>query len=195
MRKSSRVALALLCTALPLTAQSADRFDFTIRNMMRGPEIYGREPQNVRWSADGKWIYFTWLEPGSDWRLPSKSFRVRAEPGAKPERVTDAQMDSVAPTLDNGRVSADRRMKVVASNGDIYLIDQSTNAVRRLTQTFDAEANPVFSADGREVYFTRADNVYAVSLDGGLVRQLTDIRAAGAAGADGGRGGAAGGRG
>jgi hypothetical protein len=29
----------------------------------------------VRWSADSKWIYFSWLEPGSNWRLPSKAFR------------------------------------------------------------------------------------------------------------------------
>jgi dipeptidyl aminopeptidase/acylaminoacyl peptidase len=189
-------SLLLLLTLIP-AALSAQRFDFSIKNMMRGPELYGREPQNIRWSADGKWIYFTWLEPGSDWRLPSKPFRVRAEPGAKPERVSDAQMDSIAPTLENGRYSADRRMKVVATNGDLYLIDQSTNAVRRLTQTFDAESNPVFSADGREVYFVRADNVYSVALDGGLVRQLTDIRPAGAAVATAstGRGGGRGGRG
>jgi dipeptidyl aminopeptidase/acylaminoacyl peptidase len=195
MRSIARlIALALI----PGSAY-AQQFDFSIKNMMRGPELYGREPQNVRWSADGKWIYFTWLEPGSDWRLPSKPFRVRAEAGAKPERVTDAQMDSVAPMLDNGRVSPDRRTKVVASGGDLYLVDLNGGATRRLTQTFDVEANPVFSADGREVYFTRADNVYAVTLDGGLVRQLTDIRAAGgtaaAAPAGGGRGGFGGGRG
>jgi dipeptidyl aminopeptidase/acylaminoacyl peptidase len=189
-------SLLVLLTLIPAVL-SAQRFDFSIKNMMRGPELYGREPQNIRWSADGKWIYFTWLEPGSDWRLPSKPFRVRAEAGAKPERVSEAQMDSIAPTLENGRYSADRGMKVVASNGDLYLIDQSTNAVRRLTQTFDVESNPVFSADGREVYFVRADNVYSVALDGGLVRQLTDIRAAGAtvAAANTGRGGGRGGRG
>ncbi|HEY4303334.1 MAG TPA: prolyl oligopeptidase family serine peptidase [Gemmatimonadaceae bacterium] len=191
-----------LLRAIPLAlipaTLAAQHFDFSIKNMMRGPELYGREPQNVRWSADGKWIYFSWLEPGSDWRLPSTSFRVRAEAGAKPERVADTQMDSIAPSLDNGRLSADGRMKVVSSGGDLFLVDQSNASVRRLTQTFDIESNPVFSADGHEVYFTRADNVYAVTLDGGLVRQLTDIRAAGAApvaGAGGARGAGGGGRG
>ena len=61
--------LALLIFAAPATASA--QFDFSIKNMMRGPEIYGREPQNVRWSADGKWIYFSWLEAGSDWRQQS----------------------------------------------------------------------------------------------------------------------------
>src|SRR3954452_24460629 len=110
------IPLALLPATL-----AAQQFDFRIKNMMRGPEIYGREPQNVRWSADGKWIYFTWLEPGSDWRLPARPFRVRAAPGAQPERVTDAQMDSIAPLVDNGRLSPDARLKVVSSAGDLYL--------------------------------------------------------------------------
>jgi dipeptidyl aminopeptidase/acylaminoacyl peptidase len=176
---NSKIVRILALLALP-AALSAQQFDFSIKNIMRGPEVYGREPENVRWSADGKWIYFRWLEPGSDWRLPSKSFRVRAEPGAKPERVSDAQMDSIAPMIDNGRLSPDKRTRVVAANGDLFLVDQSNGGLRRLTQTFDVESNPVFSADGRDVYFVRSDNVYSIALDGGLVRELTDIRAAAA---------------
>lgn len=120
-----RVLLASLLpfAAPPATAQQRASFDFTIKNIMRGPEVYGREPQNVRWSADGRWIYFTWLEPGSDWRLPARAFRVRATPGAKPERVSETQMDSVAPLLDSGRFSADGRLKVVSSGGDLFVID------------------------------------------------------------------------
>ena len=145
-------------------------------------------------------IYFTWLEAGSDWRLPSRSFRVRATPGSKPERVADAQMDSVAPMLDNGRMSPDGKWKVVNSGGDLYVVDVNTATVRRLTQTLEIESNPTFSADGREVFFVRDNNVYSVALDGGLIRQLTDIRPTGAAAAPtavaaGGRGGGRGGGG
>ena len=45
-------------------------FDFSIANIMRGPELYGRAPSNVRWSADSRWIVFRWNEPGTDWREP-----------------------------------------------------------------------------------------------------------------------------
>jgi dipeptidyl aminopeptidase/acylaminoacyl peptidase len=201
MRVCTFVVAASVVFSAALPAQQTGAFDFSIKNIMRGPEVFGREPQNVRWSADGKWIYFSWLEPGSDWRLPAKSFRVRATAGAKPERVTDAQMDSVAPLVDNGRLSPDGRWKVVSSGGDLFLVDPNTAAVRRLTQTLEVESNPVFSADGREVFFTRDNNVYSVALDGGLVRQLTDIRPAGGAAAAtvaagaGGRGGRGSGRG
>jgi len=195
--------LSLLC-ALPivassLAAQKAASFDFTIKNIMRGPEVIGREPQNVRWSADGKWIYFNWLEPGSDWRLPARPFRVRAAAGSKPERVTEAQMDSVAPLLDNGKLAPDGRTKVVSSGGDLFLVDIAAGTARRLTETMEAETNPTFSSDGREIFFTRNDNVYSLALDGGLIRQLTDIRPAGvepptatSAGGRGGRGGGGG---
>src|ERR1044072_6419379 len=79
----SRLAGVAAIIAAPAAAQQP-KFDFTIANIMRGPEVFGREPQNVRWTTDGQWIYFQWLEPGSDWRLPLKQFRVRAVAGSKP---------------------------------------------------------------------------------------------------------------
>ena len=180
MKTTLLLCSALSILAVPVAAQRTGAFDFSIKNIMRGPEAYGREPQNVRWSADSKWIYFNWLEPGSDWRLPARPFRVRAAPGSKPERLTNAQMDSLAPLADNGRMSADGRHKVVSSGGDLFLIDLAGGTSRQLTQTMDAETNPVFSTDGREIFFVRDNNVYSLALDGGLIRQLTDVRPAGA---------------
>ena len=84
----------LLGNATPTAAQTPKPFDFSIKNIMRGPELYGRQPDNIHWSADSKWIYFTWLEPGTDWRERPKQFRVRAVPGAKPERVSTQQADT-----------------------------------------------------------------------------------------------------
>jgi hypothetical protein len=54
-----RLALLALLAAAPLSAQQA--FDLSVRNIMRGPELYGREPGQVRFTADGQWIYFRWL--------------------------------------------------------------------------------------------------------------------------------------
>ena len=186
-----------LFSATPARAQSgAGPFQFTIANIMRGPEVYGREPTNVRWSADGQWIYFEWLEPGSDWRADPKPFRVRAQPGAKPERITAAAMDSASLSLAGGLPTRDGSRRLVTSHGDLYLLDNSGRP-RQLTETVAAELNPVFSADESEVFYVRDNNVYALNLSSGLTRQLTDIRLAGegatGAAAIGGRG--AGGRG
>src|SRR5688572_19534514 len=109
---SPLLAQAPLTAPPPLPASNATKpFDFTIANIMRGPELYGRPPQQVAWSADNRWIYFRWVEPGADWRETPKPYRVRAVPGARPERVADAQLDTVGPLLATGVLSTrkDRR--------------------------------------------------------------------------------------
>ncbi|HMI54660.1 MAG TPA: DPP IV N-terminal domain-containing protein, partial [Gemmatimonadaceae bacterium] len=162
--------------ALPLGAQTPKPFDFSIKNIMRGPELYGRQPGNVRWSADSKWIYFMWLEPGTDWRETPKQFRVRAIPGSKPERVPIQQVDSTGARFASSERSHNRRYSAVEFNGDLYINDLSTGTTRRLTQTVEAERNPQFSSNDREIFFVRNNNIYSIDLTTGLFRQLTDIR-------------------
>ena len=170
------LAVASLLLPVSLVAQDSTSFELTVRNIMRGPEVYGRPPQNVRWSADSRWIYFSWLEPGADWRERPKPFRVRAEPGAKPEELTEAHMDTVGPLVAPRRYTRDRRQAVVEHNGDIYLVDVRRNSARRLTQTVAEESDPHFDAEERRIFFIRDDNVFSVDLQGGMLRQLTDIR-------------------
>src|SRR5437763_7296604 len=169
-------AFALLCAAVPASAQQTKPVDFSIKNIMRGPELYGRQPTDVRWSADSKWIYFTWLEPGTDWRETPKQFRVRAIPGSKPERVSIQQVDSTGSRFARGNRSHNGRYSVVEFNGDLYITALTSGTTRRLTQTVEAERNPQFSADDRQIFFVRNNNVYSIDLAGGLLRQLTDIR-------------------
>ena len=155
---------------------SGEGFDFSIRNIMRGPELYGRQPSNIRWSADGRWIYFQWNAPGTDWREPLRAYRVRAVASAAPERLTAAQADSALPFTAEGVVAPDGRSRAVEANGDLYLVSLRDGTSRRLTQTVAAETNPSFSADGRTVFFVRENNAFSLSLTDGAVRQLTDIR-------------------
>ena len=101
--RAARAAfLAATLLARVSVAQQGAPFEFSIKNIMRGPEVYGREPANVRWTPDGQWIYFQWLPPGTDFRETLKPYRIRAQAGAKPERLSDAQVDSVGPLIANG---------------------------------------------------------------------------------------------
>jgi dipeptidyl aminopeptidase/acylaminoacyl peptidase len=172
-------AVALLGGAVPLAAQApARRFQLTIPEIMRGPEVYGREPQQPRFTPDGHWIYFSWLPPGSPWQEQLQPYRVRAVAGAVPEAVSQAHMDSVGPLLQPGSRSRDRMRRAVSYNGDLYLVDLRSSSVRRLTETpAIQETAPVFSTDARRVYFLRdGSNVMALDLDVPRIQQLTDIR-------------------
>ncbi|MFL5602946.1 MAG: prolyl oligopeptidase family serine peptidase [Gemmatimonadaceae bacterium] len=163
--------------APPLASQAPAPFDFSIKNIMRGPELYGRQPNDVRWSADSKWIYFTWLEPGTDWRETPKRFRVRAVPDAKPERVSLQQLDTTGYRFAASERSHSGRYSVSEFEGDLYVTDLNAGTTRRLTQTVEAERNPQFSTNDRQVFFVRNNNVYSIDLTTGFLRQLTDIRA------------------
>ncbi len=169
--------LAAQGAAPPARPASGAAFDFSIPNIMRGPELYGRVPSNVRWSADSRWIHFQWNSAGTDWREPLRPYRVRAVKGAQPERLTPAQADSAAPYIAEGDISTDGRSRVVEANGDLYIVHFQGGPARRLTQTVAAESRPTYSTDGRTVHFVRDGNAYALALDDGAVRQLTDIRA------------------
>ncbi len=177
-----RPCLAVLVPASLLAQEPATRpahvpasFDFSIANIMRGPELYGRAPANVRWSADSRWIVFRWNEPGTDWREPMHTYRVRSVAGSPLERLSLAQADSVEPFVADGPWSPDLRSRVVEANGDLYIATRQ-GTLRRLTQTKEQESNPTWSSDGGTVYFVRDSNAYSVRLADGFTRQLTDIR-------------------
>ncbi len=161
-------------TTAPAPARST--FELTVPNIMRGPEVYGREPDSVRWTPDARWIYFAWNEPGTDWREPLRPYRVRPAAGARPERVTPAHMDTVGPLLAATAMRSSRPTRAVAFHDDIYVVDTRTGTARRLTQTLARETNPVLDANGTRVFFTRDDNAFAVNLATGLVSQLSNIR-------------------
>ena len=181
LRTRSTGAFVFLFCSVPMLAAAQPttnaNFDLSIPNIMRGPEHFGREPQNVQWSADGQWLYFQWNPPGTRWDEPARPHRIRAATGATPERVTDAQMDSVAPLLADGPRSRDGFRRVVAARGDLYLFDTRRNTVRRLTETVASESDPRLSADESQLLFMRDGNAFALELTTGSVRQLTDLRA------------------
>ncbi|MBW3554940.1 MAG: prolyl oligopeptidase family serine peptidase [Gemmatimonadetes bacterium] len=173
-RSSLLLALVLLpaTTARPASTQD---FELTVATIMRGPELVGTEPSSVRWTEDGRWIYFQWKPGGRPWHEEPESYRVPAR-GGSPEIVSDAHMDSVGPLLASGDVSADRRWKVVSHDGDIWLIERRTGSMTRLTATGSAERSPVFSPDARTIYFVQGDDLFAVDRGTGGIRQLTEVR-------------------
>ncbi len=175
-------AVRALGAACPLTAQvhaqsPAPRFELTIPSIMRGPELVGRAPAQVRWSPDGQYLYFQWLPPGSSWREPVRPYRIRAAAGSAPEALTLAVADSLEPQVADGPLSPDRTRRVVSVRGDLYLVEQPAGRVHRLTSTPGVlETSPRFDLTGQRVFFRRDNNVMAFTLGDLQVQQLTDVR-------------------
>src|SRR5207245_702792 len=96
-----------------------------------------------------------------------------ASGGGSPERLARFAVDTIP--MADGTWSPDRTREVVVLKGDLWLVDRR-GAKRRLSETAAAESNPGWSGDGRTVFFTREGNAWALDVDGGAERQLTDVR-------------------
>ena len=166
---------ALIAVAV---APSQQKLALSIDTIMRGPGLAGYEPASPRWSGDGKRIFFEWKQ-ASDPVLKANDTYVVNRDGSGLRKLTEEEAKSAPPSF--GDRSKDRKQIVYVRQGDLYIYDLATDKVRQVTKTSDVEANPRFTQDGKRIWFTRANNLYMLSLDNGFIEQLSDIRVAGAA--------------
>jgi len=182
----SRLIVAFLCMA-SLYAPQLGRaqkqstppgkpFELSVDSIMRGPRLVGYPPTGVYWSRDSQRVYFRWKQADEP-RLKEMSLYVVNRDGSALRRLTEEEAKQAPPV--NGELSKDKTMTVFADEGDVFIYDHATGSRRQITRTVDAETNPHFTFDQKRVYFTRLNNLYVMSLDGGSLEQLTDIRIGG----------------
>jgi hypothetical protein len=172
-------ALVTLCASAIVVASgahphaSADTFPLTVDSIMRGPDLVGYPPNNLRWSGDSERLYF-------EWRLPQDDVAatwVTGKTGGAPRRLSDQERRS-AP-LPTGQWDGARRRQLGVDAGDIVVIDTIANRRIDITRTTATESAPRWARNETAVTFVRDDNLFIVSLDatdGGIV-QLTDVTA------------------
>jgi dipeptidyl aminopeptidase/acylaminoacyl peptidase len=167
-------ALALF-SAQRSQVSAQGKFLLTIDNIMRGPELYGYAPQQVRWSGDNQRIYFQWKQASDAFDKPFDTWTIPRDSGY-PRKLSDEEARLAPPA--SGDTTRDRKRTVYVRDGDVFLYDFSTDKVRQLTKTNDPEQDPHFTQNERRVAFTRAGNLYVLDLTAGSIEQLTDIRPA-----------------
>jgi len=143
---------------------------------MRGRQLYGYEPSEIRWSGDGQRIYFQWKQASDPVIKPEDTY-VAERDGSGLRKLSESEAKSSPPASGSG--TRDKQRIVYARDGDIFLYDASSGSTRQLTNTSDSETDPHFTRDEKRVAFTRANNLYAIALDTGSIEELTDVRAAG----------------
>ncbi|HLM56970.1 MAG TPA: DPP IV N-terminal domain-containing protein, partial [Pyrinomonadaceae bacterium] len=172
----SCAVVAALLLPCGVSARQAKKFELTVDSIMRGPDLVGYPPTSVVWSQDGGRVYFRWKRAGEP-RLKEQDTYVVGADGTGLRKLSEDEARRTAPPL-AGELSKDRRLTVFTDEGDVFLYDHEKAERRQLTRTVEAESNARFTRDQRRVYFTRQNNLYVLSLDGGSLEQLTDIRTA-----------------
>jgi len=165
-----RLLLAFLLFAIPLAAQN--KLELSIDTIMRGPALYGHSPRAVRWSRDGRMVFFEWKERIDAVEEKSRTWVVgRDGKGLRKLSETDAKH---APPR-NADWTRDRSRAVYIDAGDVFLFDAVAGRRRALTQTTESESNARFTRDEKSVAFVRRDNLFVVNMASGEVVQRTNI--------------------
>ena len=162
------LGLVLLAVAAEVGG-APQQIDLSIDNIMRGPNLYGYPPQDVRWMPDGSKVYFSWKQ----WNDPLEKDRdtyVANRDGSGLRKLSDEEKKDAPPA--SGEFTRDKRRIVYVDDGDIYLWDGKRHAI---TQTNDVESAPHFTFDEQRVTFVRDNNLFVVSLRDGSIAQLTNV--------------------
>ena len=168
MKKLFVLAALAISVAAALVAH-AQQFDLTIDNIMRGPNLVGYEPMEVRWMPDGTKVFFSWKQHGDPIEKDFDTYVVNRD-GSGLRKLSDEEKKDAPPP--NGERTRDKRRIVYSEEGDIFLWDGKRHAI---TQTTDSESSPHFTFDEKHVTFVRNNNVFAVDLATGETKQLTNV--------------------
>jgi len=163
-------SLLLFCFLLPVACICAQQgiAPLTVEKIMRDQRWIGTSPSNPFWSADGRYLFFSWNPDGSR----SDSLYYITLTDRTPRKATP-QMQQSIPSAGSIVYNSKKSAYAYTKDGDLYYADR--NGVRRVTQTVDSESSPQFIEGDRRIAYNRAQNVYAWDVQTGETVQLTNF--------------------
>ncbi|MBZ2184081.1 MAG: prolyl oligopeptidase family serine peptidase [Bryobacter sp.] len=144
-----------------------------IETIMQGPRYAGYAPEKLRWSGDGKRLYFNWKRHTDAIHAPVDTYVVDRD-GGNLLKLSEAEARLSPP--ERCQADTERKRCVYEQEGDIWLYDYTVDRGRRLVATREAEQEPEFLPGGQEISYQRGQNLYVQSLADGSVEQVTDNR-------------------
>ena len=160
----------------------------TIERIFASPPISGQTPRSLKLSPDGR--YASLLLPRQNDRERYDLWAMDTSTGAKRMLIDSTKVgggeisEAEKMRRERARVggtkgiveyewSQDGKSILAPVDGDLYLADAATGAIRRLTNTPATEIDAHISEGGRYVSFVRDQNLYAIDLSTGAERPLT----------------------
>jgi dipeptidyl aminopeptidase/acylaminoacyl peptidase len=156
----------------PAAAPAPAPAELTLEQIMADPDWIGNPPEDPYWAGDGRAVYFERKRQGSPLR---DLYRLRLDE-REPRLVPDAERGGAG--APGGAISRDRRWMTYVRDGDAFLENVATGAVRQLTRTAEVKTDPRFMAGDSRVSFRVKEAVFVYDLRSGLISQPADLRLA-----------------
>lgn len=158
---------AVLCC---VNANFVSAEPLTLEQIMAHPDWLGNSPERPYWADDGKSVYYQQKRQGEEARD-----LVQVDLNGKVLRVV-ADKDRGTVDVAGGVYSRDRRSKVYAREGDIYLKNVRTGQITQLTRTQEKESDPRFLAAQSKISFSRGETIFVRDMGTGLEYEPAGLR-------------------
>lgn len=147
----SLLRFSLLCTALLSTSGMAQT-PISLDQAMAQPDWIGTPIDSVWWSGDSMTLFYRQKTIGSPVRA---SYRLDPATGSS-ERLEGPKW---AELQESGQVyDKSRQRALFIRNGDVFMSQVGNTTLVQITKTDAVEAAPIFSADGKRVFFMRGND-------------------------------------
>jgi dipeptidyl aminopeptidase/acylaminoacyl peptidase len=166
-----KLSVIVLCFLFIITKAQQNISVLTIEKIMQDPKWMGTSPSDLRWSADGKCLFFRWNPEGAI----ADSFYYITTQNTTPQKATAAQLQKVV-YYNNAVFNKSRTAYTYSQLGDVYIAQVKNGSVRRITQTAESETNPQFSFSDTRVIYRRDLNLFSFDITTGLTTQLTNFK-------------------
>ncbi len=162
--------LWLLCLASLISfAQTNNQSKLTIDKIMQGEDFVGYAPTRINWSDNSENIYFSW-NPDKDTLRSSYKVNLNSK------TISKRTFSELKKGSNYGNYTKDYTWKVYSKNGDLYLMNMASYAVKQITKTEARESRPQFSGDETSVVYHLNNNLYKWNITSGITQQLTNFK-------------------
>ena len=141
----------------------------TVEKIMRDQKWIGTSPSNPYWSADGRYLFFSWNPE----KAPADSLYYISLTDRTPRKAgTDMRQNNAS--FNNIIYNTAKTTYAYVKEGDLFYVDAKKKEWR-ITQTVDVESSPQFINNDSRIVFSRAQNLFAWEIATGSITQLTNF--------------------
>ncbi len=139
-----------------------------LTEIMKGNSFIGNQPENVRWSLDGKHILFDWNphdQPGNS----TFSYSPKA-------KMTDSLQSDYFLSSTNYYGGEIFSTEVYSEDGNLYRYDRKKNKTEVILKSSQSIWNLQRRKGLEHIYFQQGNGLYSYNLDSRSIEQLAEIK-------------------